>query len=104
LDIYVEEGPVLVILTAYIAADSNETAGMSFEITSAEGLSVSPAWAVSLRVENGSSAGGIQASAIYVCDVGFFMDHCTFTAKYCVTGGTATFGDRTIMVIPIPLL
>ena len=92
-------GPAIVILTAYIQAAPNYRAYMSFEVSGA--TTISPSESRSLMQENGSSVGGIQASAVYFVNLenGFNV----ITVYYKVTGGTGTFAYRSVTVIPIEL-
>jgi hypothetical protein len=96
----ITSGKALVILTAYIGNDNDYASYMSFAVSGSS--TVTPSWAYSLIHENTTtSVGGIRASATFVME-GLTNGSNTFTAKYCVDGGTGMFGGRSIIVIPLP--
>jgi len=96
-------GTVLVVVTALLEDDTaSDTAWMSFVSTGGTGnVSASDARALAREHGSGAGTGGIQASAMF--EVGGLSGGAhTFTAKYRVDGGTGTFVNRSIVVIPLP--
>jgi hypothetical protein len=91
-------GNVIVILTAQVTPPASQSAFMSF---SATGVVASDARSLMRQHGTSSSTGGIQASAIYFL-TGLTPGSLTFTSQYRVTGGTGTFANRNITVIPMP--
>lgn len=94
-------GSALVIVTALLGNNTTgSSAFMSYNITGATAGSPSDTFA--LRV-NSSGSGGqvIQASHVAV-RTALTPGSNIFTAQYRVDGGTGTFVDRYINVIPLP--
>ncbi len=52
-------------------------------------------------MKNGTGSSAVQGSATFFV-TGLTAGSNTFTAKYRVTGGTGTYLNRTIIVIPLP--
>lgn len=92
-------GLVLVILYAAISNTNGSTAGyMSVELSGA--VSEAASDANSLAYSSFASGAGHRGSAVIpMTPAG--PGTITFTAKYRTDGGTATFGDRRIVVIPL---
>lgn len=83
---------------------SIDTAGvsalMSFAVSGATSASASDTRAVSYQPPSVAAARSIRASAVTLLD-GLTPGSNTFTAKYRVTGGTGTFNNRRIAVLPL---
>lgn len=83
---------------------SNNTAGssalMSFAVTGDTAVAASDTRSVTYQPGSVAAARSIRASAITLID-GLTPGSNTFTAKYRVTGGTGTFNNRRIAVIPL---
>jgi hypothetical protein len=88
----------LIIISSLL---SNNTAGQNclvgVDVSGSSAISASDAKA--LRYESGNAADTMQASYVYLEDT-LVAGSNTFTAKYRVTGGTGTFDDRRLSVIP----
>jgi 2',3'-cyclic-nucleotide 2'-phosphodiesterase (5'-nucleotidase family) len=97
-------GKVLVILTTEAKTSAiNQSAYMGFAVSGATTLAASDTRAYEVRINGGSGTPlpQIQASATYRV-TGLTPGSNTFTAKYRVTGGTGTWANRNIVVIPLP--
>lgn len=83
---------------------SNNTAGssalMSFAVTGDTAVAASDTRSVTYQPGSVAAARSIRASAITLID-GLTPGSNTFTAKYRVTGGTGTFNNRRIAVLPL---
>ena len=74
----------------------------TLDCTQAGNLAACDARSLRRAMGTSSSTGGITASAMYVVS-GLTAGTYTFTAVYRTTaGGTGTFADRNIIVIPLP--
>ena len=93
-------GNALVILTASQSdGTNNQGAYMAFAVSGATTRAASDTTA--RIVKNGTGSSAVQGSATFFV-TGLTAGSNTFTAKYRVTGGTGTFLNRTIIVIPLP--
>jgi hypothetical protein len=98
----------LVILTATITApgNSSSTAAQAFMGVSIEGGTASDTQAVMVGTTSCGTfcstvnASGTTSATFYVSTLSAGTH--TFVAKYRATGGTATFANRTVTVIPLP--
>jgi hypothetical protein len=83
---------------------SNNTAGfsalMSFDVTGATAVTASDTRAVTYQPPSVAAARSIRASAVTLLD-GLTPGSNIFTAKYRVTGGTGSFNNRRIAVLPL---
>lgn len=83
---------------------SIDTAGvsalMSFAVSGATSVSASDTRSVTYQPPSVASARSIRASAVTLQD-GLTPGSNVFTAKYRVTGGTGSFNNRRIAVIPL---
>lgn len=89
----------LIIVTADI---TNNTAGqsgrMTFEVSGASTVAASDIRALRVTIATTAAAGNIRASV--VTSLALTGGSNTFTAKYRASGGTATFANRRITVMP----
>lgn len=76
------------------------TALMSFAVTGATAVAASDTRAVSYQPPSVAAARSLRVSAVTLLD-GLTPGSNTFTAKYRVTGGTGTFNNRRIAVLPL---
>ena len=103
-----DSGKVLVTLTAFMTNNSNNKDGyMSFSVVDVAPLpsfsvvsGTAASDAMSLHF-NDDSLLSFQGSATYVVS-GLSAGSHAFTAKYRTAGGTETFANRSIIVIPLP--
>lgn len=83
---------------------SIDTAGvsalMSFDVTGATAVTATDTRAVSFQPGSVTAARSLRASAVTLLD-GLTPGSNIFTAKYRVTGGTGTFNNRRIAVLPL---
>ena len=73
---------------------------MGFAISGATTRAASDTQAFSVRGRQPGSLAAQGSATFYV--TGLTAGSTTFTAKYDVTGGTGTFVNRTIIVVPLP--
>jgi hypothetical protein len=91
-------GKVLVIISGRVDPAASQTAFMSFTAT---GVTASDAFAIVREHGTSSATGFIQGSATYLL-TGLTPGSNTFALAYRGTGGTSTFTNRQIVVIPLP--
>lgn len=77
---------------------SGEAVSMSFEVSGSSSVSADTNLAMSYEVANAGDV--FRASATFLLTT-LTAGSNTFTAKYRVTGGTGTFSDRRIAVVPL---
>ena len=96
-------GQVLVTVTARITPGGGDTGYMSFASSGGSGANVAASDTRALVREHGTSnnTGYVQASATYLV-TGLGGGTKTFAAQYRQDGGTASFANRNIIVIPLP--
>ena len=91
-------------LVAVYGLVSNDTAGvsalMSYAVTGATSAAASDTRSVTYQPGSVAAARSIRASAVTL-HTGLTAGSNTFTAKYRVTGGTGTFNNRRIAVLPL---
>ena len=87
------------------AFESNNVSGsqnnMGFAISGATVRAASDAQAFSVLRGGSQGAIAVQGTATFYV-TGLTPGSTTFTAKYDVTGGTGTFANRSIVVVPLP--
>ena len=95
-------GNAMVTVTAF---ESNNVSGsqnnMGFAISGATVRAASDAQAFSVLRGGSQGAIAVQGTATFYV-TGLTPGSTTFTAKYDVTGGTGTFANRSIVVVPLP--
>jgi hypothetical protein len=95
----VTTGPVVLVMASVIS--SNDTAGSnsfaSYQISGANTLAASDSW---LLGQASSGAGRVIGASRVKLHTGLTSGSNTFTLLYRVSGGTGTFQDRQLQVIP----
>ncbi len=89
------------ILTGRVAAPANNTAFMGYAVSGATTVAASDTRALIRDHGTSSSTGYVQASATYRV-TGLTAGSNTFTLQYRTSGGTGTFTNRNVVVIPLP--
>lgn len=91
----------IVALYGLVSVDTaGSTAAMSYAVSGASAIAASDTRTVSYQPASVAAARSLRASAVTLQD-GLTPGSNTFTAQYRVTGGTGTFNNRRIAVIPL---